>query len=481
MTDHETGWAAEEFAEAELGDAGLNARLIRLCDRFSKAPESPINQACEDWAETKAAYRFFKNENVSADDVFAAHRRKTADRAKGYNTVLALQDTSYMVYTSHSATTGLGRISLKKGQNVDRMYSHGLSMHICFAITAAGLPLGLLDQQLFARQLRSKVPGKTDPKDLLPVEEKESYRWLTALKNANDAVAGTRIVTICDREADFYDLFRQAHELSVPVLVRAKVNRPVNRQSGNSEEKAVKLWDYMKAQPAAGTRSVKVAKREKSNHDCARDSRIAEVEVKTGSFTLSPSKNHIKQRGAQLPDINMNTIYVRESDPPEGEEAVEWMLLTNLPIDSFEDACEKIAWYALRWRIEMFFKVLKSGFRVEDCRLGTADRLIRYLTVMSIVAWRLFMLTIIARTAPESSASEFLTENEWKVLFRKTNRDKPFPETPPVVGTVITWIARLGGYLDRKNDPPPGTLVLWRGWKRLIDLADGWSMANQKE
>ena len=481
MTDYETGWAEEEFAGVELGDARLNARLIRLCGRLSEAPESPINQACKDWAETKAAYRFFNNENVSTDEVFAAHRRKTADRVKGYNTVLALQDTSYLVYTSHSTTTGLGQIAFQKGQNVDRIYSHGLAMHICFAITTQGLPLGLLDQQIFARQLRPREPGKTDPKDRLPVEEKESYRWLTALKNANDAVEDTRIITVCDREADFYDLFREAQDLSVPVLVRARGNRPINRQSGAAGQEVVKLWDYMTAQPVVGTRSVEIARQEKKNHNCARDRRVAAVEVRIGAFQLNPPKNHIKHRTEQLPNINMSAVYVREFDTPEGEEAVEWMLLTNLPVDSFEDAGEKIDWYALRWRIEMFFKVLKSGFRVENCRLGTADRLIRYLTVMSIVAWRLFMLTIIARTAPESSVAGFLSENEWKTLFRKMNPNKPFPETPPAIGTAVTWIARLGGYLARKSDPPPGTWVLWRGWKRLIDLADGWAMANQRE
>jgi hypothetical protein len=173
----------------------------------------------------------------------------------------------------------------------------------------------------------------------------------------------------------------------------------------------------------------------------------------------------------------MYAVYGLEEEPPDGEERVEWMLLTNLPVRSYEDAYEKVLWYGLRWRIEMYFKVLKSGFRVEACRLGHADRLARYLTVMSIVAWRLFMITLIARTDPERPCSVFLADHEWKVLFVKANRNTPIPDKPPCIGDVVIWVAKLGGYLARKSDGPPGTTTLWRGWKRLADRSDGWNVA----
>ena len=158
---------------------------------------------------------------------------------------------------------------------------------------------------------------------------------------------------------------------------------------------------------------------------------------------------------------------------------MEWMLITNQPVTTFEEACERVSWYRLRWRIEMYFKVLKSGFRVEACRLGTADRLIRYLTVMSIVAWRLFMITLIARTNPSLPCSQFLSEQEWTVLAVKSSRPRPPPAAVPTIAEALVWIARLGGYLARKSDGPPGTLTLWRGWKRLTDLTEGWRLANQ--
>jgi len=344
-----SSWAAEEFAEVKLGDKRLDARLIKLCDRFSDAPESPINQACADWAETKAAYRFFQNSKVEVGKMLAAHRCKTAQRIKEHETVLALQDTSYFVYTNHPKTEGLGKMSLKKGKNVKKIYSNGLI----------------------------------------------------------------------------------------------------------------------------------VSKRSKTKHAKERESRNATVSVRFDSFTLNAPRNNIRHSTEKLPDIEMHAVYVLETNPPDSEEAIEWMLLTNLPVMSYEDAYEKALWYCLRWRIEMYFKVLKSGFRVESCRLGHADRLAKYLTVMSIVAWRLFMITLIARTDPITPCSTFLTDQEWKALFLHANTNKPIPKEPPAISIIVIWIAKLGGYLARKSDGPPGTITLWRGWKRLVDLSEGLKLADQ--
>jgi len=480
----DAGWAAEEFADVCLGDKRLDARLVKLCDRFSDSPESPINQACADWAETKAAYRFFQNENVEAGAILSAHRRKTAQRANAHDTVLALQDTSYFVYTSHIQTEGLGEMTMKKGNHVEKIYSKGLVMHACLAITTEGLPLGLLDQNIFVRKLRpehqKRRKGGRYIQDVLPVEEKETYRWLQALKTTEAALPDTRVVTVCDREADLYDFFKLSHQLEADVLVRASANRTVNRRSRYAEKNVLKLWDYMLGQPEAGSYEIEIPKRAKTKHAKAREARSATVTVRFAPLRLNPPRNNPKHKKESLPDIDMHAVYVVEHNPPAGEEAIEWMLLTSLPVESFDEACEKVRWYCLRWRIEMYFKVLKSGFRVEDCRLNHAERLIRYLMVMSIVAWRLFMITLIARTDPNSPCSAFLTITEWQVLFRKTHKNQAAPAEPPRIGDVVVWIAKLGGFLARKNDGPPGTITLWRGWKRLTDLTEGWNLATQE-
>jgi hypothetical protein len=471
------GWASEELADVDLGDKRLNARLIGICDRFSESPESPINQACKDWAETKAAYRFLQNENVEVCEVMEAHRLKTAERIKQYETVLAIQDTSYFIYTGHPETEGLGRISLKKGKSVEKIYSNGLIMHACLAVTTNGLPLGLLDQQICARQLRTEERIKEA--DVTPIEDKESYRWLQALKNTKDITGDTQVVTVCDREADIYEFFMLSDQIKSPVLVRAKCDRAVNKPSKCAEKDVVKLWDHMNKQSAAGTITVEIPSKRKTPHGKAQSARIATLTIKFGSFIFNPPRNNIKHKTQELPDINMHAVYVYEANSPEGVEPVEWMLLTNLTVSNFAEACEKVRWYCLRWRIEMYFKILKSGFHVEECRLGHAERLTRYLTIMSIVAWRLFMITLIARTDPKISCTNLLADYEWKVLYLKVNKIKTLPKEVPTMGEVVIWIARLGGFLARKGDGHPGTITLWRGWKRLADLTEGWNIANQ--
>jgi hypothetical protein len=477
------GWAADEFDKVDLGDKRLDSRLVKLCDSLSDSPESPINQACEDWHETKAAYRFFQNEHVEVDKIMAAHRDKTSARATNHGTILALQDTSYLIYTNHPKTKGLGNISMKKGKNIDKIYSHGLVMHTCFAVTTEGTPLGLLDQKIFARELRPdherRSTGGKSVHDVLAVEEKESYRWIEALEASSKTATESQIVTVCDRECDFYDFFKAAEKSGSAVLVRASQNRTINRDSRYAKKNVARLWSHMASQPEAGSYTVEICEVKQTRHCAGRTARKAELGIKFGAFIMNPPRNNPKHKTEVLPDLQMCAIYALEKDPPEGEDPVEWMLLTNQSVATFEEACERVRWYRLRWRIEMYFKVLKSGFRVEACRLGTADRLIRYLTVMSIIAWRLFMITLIARTNPSLPCSQFLSKQEWTVLAAKSSRTCSPPTASPTLAEAIVWIAKLGGYLARKSDGPPGTLALWRGWKRLTDLTEGWCLANQ--
>jgi len=466
------GWAADEFSQVALGDKRLNKRLVTLCDRFSDSPESPINQACEDWAETKAAYRFFKNESVDGDQIFDAHKTKTLERTKNHQVVLAVQDTSYFIYTNHPKTRGLGELSVKNGKHRKEIYSYGLAMHACMALSTEGLPLGLLDLQITARESINKEKGKA-VRDHLPIEQKESYRWLETLRTTNALMKGKQVVTICDRECDIYDFFKLSKELDTDVIVRANANRTINRKSRYAQKDVTKLWGHLMGKSKAGTYQINIPRKSKSKHCSGRVARTAVVTVRFASFEMNPPRNHAKHKTEDLPNLKMSAIHVLEENPPEDEDPIEWMLLTTLNIISFEDAYEKIGWYALRWRIEMFFKVLKSGFKVEDCRLSHADRLRRYLTVMSIVGWRIFMITFIARTDPDLCCSNFLTSLEWKILFLKIHKGKDLPRVTPSIGEAVVWIAKLGGYIGRNSDGPPGTLTFWRGWKRLSDLTDG--------
>lgn len=197
----------------------------------------------------------------------------------------------------------------------------------------------------------------------------------------------------------------------------------------------------------------------------------ATLEVKTGSFMLGTLRNNTRNRTERLASLPMQAVHVVEVDPPAGVEPVEWMLLTNLPVENIGEALEFVRWYCLRWRIELFFKMLKSGFKILECRLGEAQRLRKYIALMSVVAWRMMMLAYLARTDPDLPCDEVLSPEKWKPLHRRTYRNKPFPQRAPTIGEAIILIAKLGGSLGRKGDGDPGMITIWRGWKRLSDLS----------
>ena len=463
------GWASQEFGEINLGDRRLKDRLVKLADKLASSPESPINQACGDWANTKAAYRFFQNENVNEKTILQSHVRNTLERTKERGTILAIQDTSYFNFTGHNKTIGLGVISKYPTKTLKINTNAGLAMHTSFAVSLEGLPLGILDQSIYARK---PVPKGRITK-FTPIEEKESIRWLNALKQTNEVAAESQvqIVTLCDREGDFYELFEYSNRIKAPLLVRAATDRNINKYGAYDSGKFEKLWSRVQALPTSGTIEVENPARDQ------KPARKAQLETRFGSITMNPPRQHIRKRTEKLPDIELYAVNVIEKNPPHGEEALEWMLLTGLQITSFEKAKEKVAWYCLRWRIEVFHKILKSGLKVEQCRLQRADRLIRYLTIMSIIAWRIYWLTLIARTNPELPCTAFVADEEWKVLYTKIKNKKSFPKKPPRISEVVRWIAGLGGFLGRKGDGEPGVMTLWRGWKRLCDLSEGWTLA----
>ena len=471
------GWAFGEFGEAKFGDTRLTTRLIKLADDLAELPESSINQASGSWAEAKAAYRFFQNDSILESEILSAHVAKTVERASHYETILSIQDTTYISYKKHSKTTGLGIIASRIRSQTTNFKTPGLVMHTAFAITTEGLPIGLLDQKIHSRppipeekkELKKKSHGIA-----LAIQDKESIRWLDSLKKSKDALGLTNVqlVTVCDREGDIYDFFEFSEQLNSPVLVRARQDRKVNKPSRCSKKSQDTLWGCIKKLPIQGSTQVDIPARDN------KPARIAKLDIQFGSFTMNPPRNNIRHRTEELPNLKLQAVYALEKNPPPGDSPLEWMLLTNLPVENFKDALEKVHWYCLRWRIEVFHKILKSGLHVEECRLGTAQRLMRYLTVMSVIAWRIFFITLLARTNPDFPCTVLLAEEEWKTLYSKIHQTRSYPETPPTIKSVIKWIAQLGGFLARKGDGDPGPITLWRGWKRLVDLSEGWNLAR---
>lgn len=459
--NHEDTWAANEFAQIELNDARLNRRCQKLAAALGQQPTAPINQACEDWADSKAAYRFFDNADVSPEAILAPHRQRTLERMKRYELVLAIQDTTFFNFTHHPKTEGLGEIGHKK-QN-----QRGVGLHSTMAVTPDGQPLGLLTQAFFTRPIgeASHTPNEMRK---LPIEEKESYRWLEAFeKTIALAPEPTRVVTVCDREADLYEMFVLAQERQAPLLVRASDNRCL------AEAESKHLWDKAERQPVRGELTVQIT----GNQD--RQERQATVSIRFCQVKLRPPW---RPQQKKLPVVTLQALLVREEHPPEDlPDPIEWLLLTNTPVRNFDEAVRVVKWYCCRWQIEVFHKILKSGCRVEDCRLQTATRLQNYIALMSVVAWRLHWLTYLNRTEPGLPCTHILTTVEWQALYMHIHKTSIFPTSLPTVLQAIHWIAKLGGFLGRQSDGEPGITVIWRGWQRLQDMAATWYLVVNEQ
>ena len=440
----ESEWGEIEFKGVELGDKRLEARLKRLAGELAALPEAPINQASEDWAATKAAYRFFQNKRVRSEAILKPHVNRTVQRMRGEDVVLAIQDTSYLNFSEHRKARGLGPIGDSRSD------SQGLVMHSTLAVTSKGLPLGLLKSKIWARDGYSEQTDQERKET--PINEKESYRWIESLKETKvRAPAGTRVITICDRECDIYEFFLEAQELSAEFVIRASWDRHLQHPEFGQ------LWEQLAAQECAGSYELSLIQNE------TRAARKANMAVRFAEVTLrSPQR-----KGGGLPSIRLWAVYVSEQNPPRDAEPVEWMLLTNIYVRSYCEAAEKISWYCRRWQVEVFHKILKSGCVVEQCRLETSDRLCRYITLMSIVAWRIFWMMYLRRTDPKAPANKILTQHELRTLSAIESGTKNAKVTGLSVAQAVIAIAQLGGFLARKHDRYPGPTVLWRGWSVL--------------
>jgi hypothetical protein len=474
---HQDLWADSEFKLLDLGDNRLNQRMVKLTKRFLESPESPINKACGNWNETKAAYRFFQNENIDYQDILKCHTLMTKQRANEEETILAIQDTTYLNFTHHPKTKGLGVLARHKGQNKKTILDLGLVMHSTLGVSTEGLPLGILSQQIYARQAFSPDKNDKKKKDInltLPIEKKESNRWLEALNRTKLSLGQSdlKIVTIADREADIYELFHLAENSESQFLIRASHNRKVNKTAIHSKISGDYLWDLMNKIKTQGIIKINIPKNDKS------PARLAVCDIKFDKIKVCPPKYYSGNETNKKLPLYLYAIYLKERNYSSEKESIDWMLLTNITIHGFDEALEKIKWYCLRWRIEVFHKILKSGLKVEACRLETSERLIRYLTVMSIIAWRIYWITLIARVAPASTGLIVFNDLEWKILFKKIYPHNEIPKNPPCIEKILIWIAQLGGFLARKNDGKPGIIHVWRGLNKFANIMEGVQIAR---
>jgi hypothetical protein len=340
-------------------------------------------------------------------------------------------------------------------------------MHNALAFTTQGVPLGILSQSIWARR---EIPvedyqEKIERLQVTAIEEKESAKWLVALKEtAERAPAGVAVVTVADRESDFFEFLTHAHDLQAHYLIRARTDRKLVPEDSAG---CVRMQEALSDAPALGRMTVEVP------GNGRRKARTATIEVRIAEVAIQPPprRGHAKASGSSEP-VLVTIIGATEPSPPAGDESISWVLLTNLPVKNFESAAEKVRWYGRRWGIETWHKVLKSGCKVEDCLLEEAERLKRYLTLFSIIGVRLMQVATLARVEPDRLATEVFSAAEIQVLHLRVTRALPSAAQALTLREAVRLLGRLGGHLGRKGDGEPGVLVLWRGWPQLYESVE---------
>lgn len=440
-------WSREEFGRAELGDVRRTRRLEVLGTAMAERSSTSLTEICADWAEQKAGYRFFSNEAVRPESILASHRAATEERMSSEAVVLAVQDTTTLNYSHHPATIGLGALK--------RATDRGLVVHTTLAVTPERVPLGIVAQEVWARD--PATVGKRARRKTRPIEEKESRKWLTSLE-ATIAVKATcpttHLVSVGDREADVYDLFLVERPAGVDLLIRGAWDR-------GGEGPQSHLWATVAEAPRLGTRTVEVPRRP------GQPARTAEVALHAQPVTLRPP---CARTGDGLPTVTVTALWVIETAPPPDAEPLEWLLLTTLPVTTAAWANTLVDWYCCRWEIEVWHATLKSGCKIEERQLDTARRLHRCLAVTSVVAWRMLFASRLARAGPDLPCSALLTTPEWQALACHSLKVATPPSDPPSTRQAVRWIAQLGGFPARASDGHPGPTTLWRGFLHLADL-----------
>lgn len=457
-------WVSQEFARTDLCDKRLDRRLVKTAEHLAKSPASPINEACGDWASTQAAYRLFNNPKASPSGILQPHIEATVRRICAHGgPVLVMQDTVFFSYGAHPKTRGLG--SIGKSNNAGE---RGLIMHNALAFTTHGVPLGLLSQSIWARR---EIPvedyqEKIERLQVTAIEEKESSKWLVALsETVQRTPAGVQVITVADRESDFFEFLTQAKEQRAKYLIRARTDRKLVPEDS---EGCARMLDALSDAAVLGSMTVEVP------GNGSRKARTACIEVRVAQVTIkAPQRRgaHAQASGSSEP-LGVTLIGATEKSPPTGTEAISWVLLTNLTIKDFASATEKVQWYGKRWGIETWHKVLKSGCKVEDCLLEEAKRLQRYLTLFSIIGVRLMHVAFLARAQPDLPAVEVFSAVEVQVLHLRVTKALPPAAKPLNLREAVRMLGKLGGHLGRNGDGEPGVLTLWRGWMRLYESVE---------
>ncbi len=464
-------WAEQEFGGARLGDRRLSRRLVKVAHMQAQEPGRSFSGVSEaDWPAVKAYYRLIDHpdeEAVTARRILEPHRERTLRRMQGQRTVLCIQDGSDLNYARRPQCEGLGMI----GRNQTGVESRGLHLHSTLAVAPNGLPLGVLRAECSAAE---KVSEQREAPEKVPIEHKKTFEWIAGLRDLTEVASrmpGTRLVNVCDREADFFEMFDEwRRRPAVDLLIRAQFDRKLSGEE-------TKLFEAARQAPVGTKVRIQVPRssaRPKVRGGKARAKRLArraDLVIRTRRLQLHPPKYH-----ADKAPVEVWVIHAREEDPPEGTKRIEWFLLTTWDLSSAEQAVRCLRWYGLRRRIEDWHRVLKTGCKIEQLGHHTAERLRRAIAIYLVIAWRILLMTLLGRESPELPAEVLFSDLEVRVL--KAYAKKKRVRQPLLLGEAVRLVARIGGYLGRANDPPPGHQLMWQGYSQLHFLCEGFTLQN---
>lgn len=462
-------WIDMETKSADFGDKRIDARFQVVLDQLSAKASLSIPAACGGATEATAAYRFFSNEKATPAKVLQPHRDATVQRVRSEAVVIAAQDTT---------EADLTRAQEKVGGPLSDSHRWGLFIHPVLVMTPQRVPLGVVGAEMWSRdpqELDKSSQERRCERRQKPFEEKESHRWLRGYEAACQLAAEaphTQVVCVSDSEGDIYECFLAGVPGEGPRadwIVRGCQDRSL------VEEEEKNLLALLACQTPLGKMKIWVSQREATTGDDrkrrqSRRGRKATVSVRAVRTLLSPPY----RPGQKLPAVYVNAILVREDHPPAGVEPIQWLLVTSLPIATFEEACTVVGYYCCRWEIEVFFRVLKSGCKIEELQFEHEDRLQVCVAMYLIVAWRVLYVLMMGRAYPELPCEAIFSAEEWKAVYVIAN-GQAAPTTPPTLEEIIVMIAELGGYLDRKHDGPPGPQTMWIGLQRMRDFAIAWT------
>ena len=456
-------WIRAELSGLDFGDERLNERQAILVDKLAANPKASLPAATGSWAELNAAYRFCDNNRVTAKKVLAPHRAATIERIRCHPVVLIPQDTTELEFGRDPAQ-GFGKLTYESRT--------GLMDHVQIAVTPEGQYLGVTDCQTWARPFINPH-AKTHNRDRA-TEDKESQRWLDGYRDACEIAKlapETLIVSLSDREGDLFECFVEGATPQLGKTASWIVRSAQNRRLVPSLESAsAKLRTAAAELAILGTGTIKIPARPEQ------PARVAQVEYRAGTLTIKAPP----RKGVKLPNIAVNAVFVREINPPPDVESLDWLLLTSLSIDTLQSVLLVVAYYASRWKIEVFFKVFKQGCAVESLQLQTARRVENCLALYCIVAWRILHVTMLGRECPEVSCDVVFSKAEWQAGCAVATKSPP-PANPPSLGEFLQHVAALGGHLGRAHDGPPGPEIMWRGMCRVFDFALAWEARLERQ